>query len=72
MNTVSSLFAQIVDAAWGGWERPSDDAGILRAIADWMDRLDDVADSVPGMPEQVSRTMQSDLRRIANGLDAHA
>jgi hypothetical protein len=55
---------EVIDAAWGGYERPGTDAGILNAIADWMDRLDDVADKLARRPV-VHRTMQADLRRIA-------
>lgn len=49
---------------------PSDgtDAGKLRALADWMDRVDDAVDRMfieRGEDERIERTMQSDLRRIA-------
>jgi len=62
----STLLTKLIDAIWGGFERPPDDAGQLLAIAAWMDRIDDIADEhVNGA---VGRTMQDDLRRIAAGL----
>ena len=60
---------KLIDAIWGGFGRPSDDASILRAIADWMDRLDDVGDELIGRPT-VSREMQDDLRRIAQTIES--
>jgi hypothetical protein len=62
-----AILHDLIEATWGGYTRPADDAGILLAIADWMDRLDDVADGVAGKP-LVSRAMQDDLRRIAAAL----
>jgi len=59
---------RLVEAAWGGYERPATDSGILLAIADWMDRLDAVPDSMledAGHEHRVNRAMQDDLRRIA-------
>ena len=68
-----AALALLVAAAWGGYERPATDAGILRAIADWMDRLDAIPDSMmkeAGHEYRVSRGIQADLRRIAAFLDA--
>ena len=67
--THKSALRKLIDAVYGGWTRPSDDAGILRAIADYLDRIDDVAEGLlreAGSDHEVHRTMQADLRRIAD------
>lgn len=64
MNPLRAL----IEAVYGGWTRPSDDAGILRAIADYLDHVDDVSDgwlAFSGSESRVGRDMQDDLRRIA-------
>ncbi len=61
---------KLIDAVYGGWTRPPDDAGILRAIADYLDRVDDVAEGLlrdAGSDHEIHRQMQADLRRIADG-----
>lgn len=45
-------------------KRPTTDAGILRAVADWLDRTDDAGGWYG------PRGMQEDLRRIAQNLEA--
>lgn len=67
-----TVIDDLIDLIWGGFSRPDDDAGQLRAIADWMDKLDDMGDKLSAdasTGEKVSRTMQKDLRRIAKRLD---
>lgn len=61
--TAETLVKRLVDAVWGGYTRPDDTPGILLAIADWMDNIDDIADQL--VDGAVQRTMQADLRRVA-------
>ena len=50
--------------------RPKNDAQQLRAIAAWMDTIDDFADELETGAAPKDRSMQADLRRIAAELEA--
>jgi hypothetical protein len=69
MATHKSTLGKLIDAVYGGWARPADDPGVLRAIADYLDNIDNVAEGLlreAGSDHVVERTMQADLRRIAD------
>lgn len=64
----------IVDALYGGVEHSDGDdiPTCLRAIADWLDRIDDATEKVItdlGAKYQVQRTIQAHLREIAEDID---
>jgi hypothetical protein len=64
---MSYPFTNILRALYGGHERPEDSPGQLRALADWMDDIDNAADKE--LTSKSTRTMQVDLRRIATELE---
>jgi len=67
--SVAREIALAVYAGTGGM--PDTDAGILLAIAAWMDRIDDITDrsfDLRGMTHRIERGMQTQLRRIAESL----
>lgn len=69
---MSYPFADILRAVYNGAERPDDSPGQLRALADWMDHIDNATDrelGLAGSTHRVERTMQKDLRRIAGELE---
>lgn len=64
--------ARLREVLYGGIERPADDPGQLTSIADWLDRVDDLADAElggRGSTYRVGRTVQADLRRIASEIE---
>jgi hypothetical protein len=66
-DTAAGLWA-VVEKVYAGQSRPDNDADILRALADWLDAIDDEADRLMRGMTEVSRTKQADLRRIADTL----
>lgn len=67
----------LTDVIYGGIDWPADDdpmflPSLLRAIADWLDKIDDVTDEIVvrhGATYKVGRTVQKELREQADDLD---
>lgn len=67
-----SALGVLLDAVYGGCRKCDDDGEQLRAIADWLDKIDDVTDGLladKGSDHRVMRFIQEDLRRISKRLD---